>query len=221
MLLFTQPRIWLAFWCASAHCRVIFNVLSTNTLESFSAGLLSIRPLVCTDTGNFTNPGSGPCTCSCWASQCSHWPTSSVSQSPSGWHLFPLTYQLHHSAWCHSQTFSGCTSSHYVIDEYFGQYWTQYRPLRYTISHWSPCEHWAMDCNSLDAVIQPIPYALRSPSIKCLSLHLATWILCETVLKPYRSQDRERFLWYFVFYSILFCSVLFCSVLFYLLVPFL
>ncbi|KAK4812332.1 hypothetical protein QYF61_017109 [Mycteria americana] len=41
-LLFMQPRIWLAFWAASAHCQLTSSFSSTSTPKSFSAGLLSI-----------------------------------------------------------------------------------------------------------------------------------------------------------------------------------
>ena len=45
MLLLMQPRAQLAFWAARAHCCVILSFLSTSTLTSFSAGLLSIHSL--------------------------------------------------------------------------------------------------------------------------------------------------------------------------------
>jgi len=40
MLLLMQPRIQLAFWAASAHCRLMLSFSSTSTPKSFS-GLLS------------------------------------------------------------------------------------------------------------------------------------------------------------------------------------
>jgi len=46
-LLLMQPRIWLAFWAASAHCWVILSLLSTRTPKSFSAALnpLNAQPV--------------------------------------------------------------------------------------------------------------------------------------------------------------------------------
>ncbi|GAB0176555.1 hypothetical protein GRJ2_000120700 [Grus japonensis] len=47
---------------------------------------------------------------------------------------------------------------------------SQYQPLRNTTRHWSPLGHRAIDCNSFSMAIQPIPYPLTAPSIKCMSL---------------------------------------------------
>ncbi|KAK4806258.1 hypothetical protein QYF61_013402 [Mycteria americana] len=58
----------------------------------------------------------------------------------------------------------------YVVDEDIKQDWSQYGPLRDTTRYWFPLGHWAIDRNSLDAAIQPIPYPLNSPPIKSLSL---------------------------------------------------
>jgi len=43
-MLLMQPRVWLAFWAASAHCRVMLSFSSTSTPKSFSSGLLSVHP---------------------------------------------------------------------------------------------------------------------------------------------------------------------------------
>ena len=40
-LLLMQPSVWLAFWAASAHCRLMSSFSSSSTHKSFSAGLLS------------------------------------------------------------------------------------------------------------------------------------------------------------------------------------
>jgi len=40
-LLLMKPRIRLAFWAASAHCRLMLSFSSTSTPKSFSSGLLS------------------------------------------------------------------------------------------------------------------------------------------------------------------------------------
>lgn len=45
---------------------------------------------------------------------------------------------------------------------------TQKESQNYSIS--LIIEHWAIECNSLDASIQPIPYPLNTPSIKPVSL---------------------------------------------------
>ncbi|KAK4829612.1 hypothetical protein QYF61_005739 [Mycteria americana] len=37
--------VWLAFWAASSHCRIMLSFSSTNTPKSFSSGLLSIHSL--------------------------------------------------------------------------------------------------------------------------------------------------------------------------------
>ncbi|KAK4828658.1 hypothetical protein QYF61_000376 [Mycteria americana] len=50
------------------------------------------------------------------------------------------------------------------------QHWSQYWPLRNATRHWSPLGHQAVDCNSLSATIQPIPYPPSGPSIKSTSL---------------------------------------------------
>ncbi|KAK4807440.1 hypothetical protein QYF61_001991 [Mycteria americana] len=41
-LLWMQPRMLLAFWAASAHCRLMSSLSSISTPKSFSTGLLSI-----------------------------------------------------------------------------------------------------------------------------------------------------------------------------------
>lgn len=114
----------------------------------------------------FGGPCTNPC-CTSWDSQCS---TSPVCQDPSGWHIFPLAYQLHHSAWCHPKSCLGCTQSHYAINKDTDQHESQYRPQRDTICSWSPFGHWDLNWNSLGAAVEPTTYPSKNPPIKPTSL---------------------------------------------------
>lgn len=57
----------------------------------------------------------------------------------------------------------------HVPDEDVEYYWSQYRPLRATTPHWSPSGHGAVDRNSLDATIHPVPRP-PGPSINSMQL---------------------------------------------------
>jgi len=57
-----QPRIWLAFWAASAHCQLMYNFSSTSIPKSSQDCSQSIHPPGSTDTGDHPDPGAGPCT---------------------------------------------------------------------------------------------------------------------------------------------------------------
>lgn len=58
----------------------------------------------------------------------------------------------------------------YVTDENITQYWSQYGPLRDTAHCWFPFRHWPGGCDSLDTVLQPVPYSFNNPSIKSILL---------------------------------------------------
>ena len=57
----------------------------------------------------------------------------------------------------------------HVADKDIEQHRPQYRPLRHTTHHWSPPGHRAVDCNSLCASIEPVPYPMSGPSVKSMS----------------------------------------------------
>ncbi|KAK4826701.1 hypothetical protein QYF61_010916 [Mycteria americana] len=67
----------------------------------------------------------------------------------------------------------------HVADKDVKQHWSQYRPLRNATRHWSPLGHQAVECNSLSATIQPIPYPPSGPSVRSMSLQFrdkdVTW----------------------------------------------
>jgi len=93
-------------------------------------------------------------------------PTPWACPGPSGCHYVPQACQLHHLAWYCLQACWECTGSHCVDTK---QYWFQYGLPRDTTYHWSPSGHWAVDHCFVAVTIQPIPYLLNSPPIKCIS----------------------------------------------------
>ena len=110
----------------------------------------------------------------------------SCEESPSGWHLFPLVYQLHLSAWCCLQTW-WCTLSHCLCHWWI--YWIVLVPI------WTPWEtllvtdvHFKIELLivTLDVAIQPILHPFDSTSIKPVSVWFKTKILCRTMSKALR-----------------------------------
>jgi len=57
----------------------------------------------------------------------------------------------------------------HVADKYIKKHRPQQRPLRHTARHWSPPGHRAIDCNSLCASIEPVPYRARGSAVKSMS----------------------------------------------------
>ena len=105
-----QPRVWLFFWAASAHCWFVLSFSSTNTL--------SVSPLdcskcilhsACISARDCSDPCEYLCTWPSWSSRDSHRPTSVACQGPSGCHPFSLLCWPHHRNWCHPQTCWRCT----------------------------------------------------------------------------------------------------------------
>jgi len=60
----------------------------------------------------------------------------------------------------------------HVTNKDIEQHQPQYRPLRHTTRHWSPPGHQAIDCNSLSASIEPVPYPTSGPAVKSMSFQL-------------------------------------------------
>lgn len=135
----------------------------------FSVGLLSVCSSPCLSWWIFDccTTGAGPCTCPCGAWIGSLRPSPQADQSPSGWHhilvLFRCTIQLH--------AFSRLLKMYLIPVCPWWRYWsTSLRTgLRDTTHYWFSFECQTIDCNSLDAGIQPIPYPSNSKSIRPLS----------------------------------------------------
>ena len=75
----------------------------------------ALQPVLCPCPWDFSSPGAGPCTWSCWTSWGLHMPTSQTCQSPSGWHPFPPACQPHDTTVCHQQTRWGCAWYHCLL----------------------------------------------------------------------------------------------------------
>ena len=84
--------------------------------------------------------------------------------------LTPSVFWPHRWAWCLQQTCWGFSPAVDVTDKDVKQHQNQQQPLRYATCHWSLLGHGAIHCNSLSAIIQPIPYPLNGPSIKSMPL---------------------------------------------------
>ena len=171
-----QSRIQLAFWAASAHCRLSSSFSPPVPPSPSRQGCSqSLHPPAWTYTEGCQDPRTGPWTLLCATSWGSHGPTPSACPGLSGCRPVPQVCQLHHSAWCHLQTCWGfilslCLNEYMNTDEYIKQCWSQQGPLRDTTCHWHPFGHWTVGHYSLDATIQTIPYPLNSPPIKSISL---------------------------------------------------
>ncbi|KAK4831337.1 hypothetical protein QYF61_017468 [Mycteria americana] len=173
-LLLMQPRIWLAFWAASAHCWLMLSFSSTNTPKSFSSGraalnpfsaqpvfVLGIAPTHVQDlalgpvelhevrTGPPLKPVRVP-----------------LEGIPSLWHVNSTT-QLGDIG---KLAEGALNPTVHVADKDVKQRWFQYRPLRNATCPWFPLGHRAVDRNSLSVTMQPISYPPSSPSIKSMSL---------------------------------------------------
>lgn len=72
-------------------------------------------------------------------------------------------------------------STTYAIKKDIEQYWFQYGPLRDITCYWSPFWHWAIDCNSSNAAIQPIPYPSSSLPIKPYLYNLGWEVVWDNV----------------------------------------
>lgn len=107
-----QPRILFAFWDVSIYCWRIFNFSSTNSPKSSFPGLLSVHSLPSLYLSLVLPcPKSRTLHLVLLTSWWLHRPISEAFHSPSVWKRFPLAFRPHHTAWCHWQTFLGCTQS--------------------------------------------------------------------------------------------------------------
>ncbi|KAK4824175.1 LOW QUALITY PROTEIN: hypothetical protein QYF61_011472, partial [Mycteria americana] len=157
-----QPRIRLALWAASAHCRLMSSFSSISTPKAFSAGCSrSHHPPACIETEDCPDPGD-PALGLVEPHEVHTGPLLELVQVPlddslSFWHV-NCTTQL--GVICKLAEGALDLAVH-VIDENIEQHWSQYGPLRDTTF---------VDRYPLDVTIQPIPYPLNSPPIKSVSL---------------------------------------------------
>ena len=168
-----QHRIRLAFWPASPYCQLMSNFASTRTSKSLSPRLLSIilssnlywywwlpwcrcrtLHLALLNFMRFRQAQSSSLSKTLWMASL---PSKKIS----------CTTQLGVISKLAGRALNPTI---YVINEDIKQYWSQYGPQRDSIIYWFPFRHWAIDCNSLDVAIQPIPYPSNIPSIKPVSL---------------------------------------------------
>jgi len=163
----------LAFWAASTYCRVMLSFSSTSTPNSFFLGMLSIHSLpslyLCLDFPrpmyrtlhlallNFMRFTQGP-------------PLKPVKVPLDG---IPSLQHVNCSiqlAVVSKLAEDALSPTVHVTNKDVKQHWPQYQPLRHTTHHWTLLGHRAIDCNSLSATIQPIPYPLSGPPFKSVSL---------------------------------------------------
>ncbi|KAK4832903.1 hypothetical protein QYF61_026546 [Mycteria americana] len=173
-LLLMQPRIQLAFWAASAHCRVLLSFLSTNTPKSFSSGRAALNPFSAQPVfvlgivpTHVQDLALGPVelhevhTCP---------PLKPVKVPLDGIPSLQRVDSTTQLGDVGKLAEGALNPTVHVTDKDVKQRQSQYQPLRNTTHHWYPLGHRAIDCNSLSATIQPIPYPPSSPSIKSMSL---------------------------------------------------
>ncbi|KAK4808555.1 hypothetical protein QYF61_009858 [Mycteria americana] len=142
----SRPRIPLAFWAASTHCRLTSSFSSISTPKSFSTGLLSITSSPSLIETEETDAGP--------LLQLVQVPLDDI---PSFWRV-SCTTQL--GVICKLAERALHLSVN-AIDENIGQHRSQHGPLR---------DNTPIDCYPLRVTIQPIPYPLNSPPIKSISL---------------------------------------------------
>ncbi|KAK4811059.1 hypothetical protein QYF61_016345, partial [Mycteria americana] len=142
--------IRLAFWAASAHCWLMSSFSSTNTLKSFSAGLLSIH----------SSPSLYPCL---------GLPRPRLALL--NFRRFPWAH-LSSLSRVSTRPLSLVSSTNLLRVHSIPLSMSPTKiPLRDTTCHWSPPGHRAVDRNSLSVTIQPIPYPLSGPLVESMSLN--------------------------------------------------
>ena len=139
-----QARMPLSFLATWVHCWLMFS--STSTPRSFHLFSLPVNLLqACSISWACCGQSAGSGSWPCWT--LSHWPQPSYPACPD------LTVEPSHPqadqhflpAWCHLQTYWGCTHSLVqVINKDIKQDGPQYRPLGNIASDWLPAR-----CNSI------------------------------------------------------------------------
>ena len=161
-----QPRTQLAFWSARAHCRLMLNLSSTNTAKYFSWGQLS----------SYSLPSLYLCL---WLpqSRCKSLHLTFLNFVRSAWAYLS---SLPKSLWMASlpsrestAPLSSVSSANmlrvhsipvHVTYKGVKEHWTQHQSLRNINHHQSPPGHCVVDCNSLSATMQSIPYPVSGSS---------------------------------------------------------
>ena len=164
--------MWLAFWAASAHCRVMFSFSSASIPKPFYSGLLSIHspPSLCLWFGLPWLLGRNV-------------PLALLNFRRFAWaHLSSLPWSL----WMASRSSGVLTASLSLVSS-ANQLRVCSIPVSMSLTnmlkqcrseynswekphHWCPLGHWAVGHSSLSATIQPNPYPPNGPSIKSMSL---------------------------------------------------
>ena len=190
-----QPRLWLAFWAARVHCRLVYSLPPTSSLRSFSTGLFSsLTTPACIASGGCHDPGARPCTWIYSTSCCLPGPPVQTSLGLCEWHSVSQVCQSHHKVWCHLQTCWGYSQFHcqYVTDENVKAPAPVLTPERHhlslmsiwTLRHWPPLFRYVF-----------ITIEQSTHQIHILSIW-REWCYRGPYQKPYWSPDRWR-QWFF------------------------
>ena len=159
---------FLGWKCWLGHCWLMSSFYSPGSPSpSWQGCSQTIHPPVCIDTGDFPDPGAGPCTWPfvnirlfAWAQSSSLSRSLWMASRPSSESAAPLTQLV---VICKLAE-GAFIATGYVINEDIKQCWSQQRAVRDTTLHWFPLGHWASDYNSLDVATHLISYPSNSPS---------------------------------------------------------
>ena len=121
LVIYSWPRPSIEFsfpfetWSFQKHDKklfVLYCTLRIDIIDTIESQTYKIVLPVFIYVWDNTDPGAATCTWPCWTSFSSHRLTFQDCPGPIGWHPFFLSNQLHHSVWCHLQTWQECTQSH-------------------------------------------------------------------------------------------------------------
>ena len=108
--------------------------------------VLSLHPLVCTDSGSCHDPGARSCTGVYWTSRGLPGPTACACLGLSEWYPVRQVCWPHHTAWYHSlirlPKGLALDPTVHVTDEDVKEHQSQYWPLRNTTCYRPLCRHW-------------------------------------------------------------------------------